>query len=218
MAQQPGPGFLDELALEPQRGTESDFRLLKPFEFRDANGRRWRVPTGTVVNGASIPRWLWPLVGHPWSGDVREASVIHDHFCETKSRTWQDVHRAFHDALIANGVSPAKARLLYAAVYRFGPRWSDTPRNFQACTRAAARMKNVRLRDVTAMCADPHPGEAHIEWTPPEDRDALTSLEQLVARGAGIAEIESAADAALAKTPLAASAEAYGLLSKGGRP
>lgn len=105
-------------------GPDRDVRLLEPFSFRDRRGDRWRVPQGSVVDGASIPRVAWTLVGSPFVGDHRRASVVHDYFCATKSRPWRAVHRMFHDALLASGTPPLRAKALYAAVYGGGPRWS----------------------------------------------------------------------------------------------
>ena len=53
--------------------------LLQPFSYTDPNHQYWHVPKGESVDGASIPRWLWILIGAPYVGDYREASVIHDY-------------------------------------------------------------------------------------------------------------------------------------------
>lgn len=98
-------------------------QLTESFAFTDALGRVWEVPKGTIVDGASIPRVLWTIVGAPFAGKYRKASVIHDYFCETMSRPWQDVHKAFFDAQLAEGNSEYHAKLLYGGVYAWGPRW-----------------------------------------------------------------------------------------------
>lgn len=97
--------------------------LVQDFSFRDAAGQDWFVPKGTVVDGASIPQPFWPFVGGPFEGKFRNASIIHDHYCVTRSRPWRAVHRVFYDGMIAGGVDTAKAKLMYFAVYKFGPRW-----------------------------------------------------------------------------------------------
>ena len=51
------------------------------------------------------------------------ASVIHDVACDEKKRPWKEVHKVFHYAMLASGVSPDRANLMYNAVYDFGPRW-----------------------------------------------------------------------------------------------
>ena len=97
--------------------------LLQDFGFVDALERKWVVPKGWVVDGASIPQPLWAFVGGPFSGKYRDASVIHDYFCDVRRRPWDEVHQLFYDAMRVSGVSPLKAKLMYLAVYRFGPRW-----------------------------------------------------------------------------------------------
>lgn len=101
-------------------------RLLAPFAYVDPNGLRWTVPAGVIVDGASIPRILWGPIGGPWEGLYRNASVIHDYFCDVRSRSWQATHRVFHDAMKTSEVSPIQANYMYFAVRKFGPRWSNT--------------------------------------------------------------------------------------------
>ncbi len=36
---------------------------------------------------------------------------------------WKAVHKVFLDGMLARGVDNTQAKLLYLAVYRFGPRW-----------------------------------------------------------------------------------------------
>jgi Protein of unknown function (DUF1353) len=114
--------FPDELLVRVDRDGRH-LTLLSDFRFIDEAMRTWTAPAGTVVDGASIPRPLWSLIGGPLEGKYREASVIHDYYCVTKNRPWDQVHQVFYDAMLANGVSIAQATLMYLAVYRFGPRW-----------------------------------------------------------------------------------------------
>ena len=98
--------------------------LLRAFTFTDSAGTVWSAPTGAVVDGASIPRVFWSIVGGPYEGEYRDASIVHDHECMIRVHPWHDVHRMFYQACLAGGVRPLKARLMYAAVYLFGPRWT----------------------------------------------------------------------------------------------
>lgn len=102
-------------------------QLASKFGFKDVRGVTWNVPKGWEVDGASIPTPLWSFVGAPFSGKYRDASVIHDYFCDTKARPWQEVHRVFYEAMLARGVGKTKAKVMYLAVYRFGPRWNYQP-------------------------------------------------------------------------------------------
>lgn len=98
--------------------------LQQDFVYVDSSGVEWLAPKGAKVDGASIPPAAWPLIGGPFEGRYRNASVIHDVACQLKSRPWQAVHRVFYDAMLLSGVSSLKARTMYAAVLIGGPKWS----------------------------------------------------------------------------------------------
>ena len=61
---------------------DRNMEILERFSFVDPKGREWVAPAGTVVNGASIPRALWTVVGSPYTGDYRRASIVHDKACD----------------------------------------------------------------------------------------------------------------------------------------
>jgi hypothetical protein len=97
--------------------------LREDFWYVDSQNRRWHAPAGSVVNGASIPAAFWTLIGGPFEGQYRNASVVHDVGCEEMTASWEDVHRMFYDACRCGGVDESTAKTLYYAVYHFGPRW-----------------------------------------------------------------------------------------------
>ena len=100
-----------------------NMELVRPFKYIDSRGVTWPVPAGTRVDGASIPSAFWSIIGAPYTGRYREASVIHDYYCEARSRHWKAVHKVFLDGMLTRGVDKIQAHLMYLAVYRFGPRW-----------------------------------------------------------------------------------------------
>ena len=77
----------------------------------------------TIVDGASIPEAFWSFIGGPFEGKYRNASVVHDFYCDTRTETWEDVHMVFYNGMRAAGVDPITAKIMYSAVYNFGPRW-----------------------------------------------------------------------------------------------
>ena len=101
--------------------------LLKPFGYRDASGVEWHVPAGFISDGASIPDWLWALLGGPYSGPYRDAAVIHDYYCREKTRSWEVVHRVFLEAALTRGTAEVLANTMYAGILLGGPRW-DAPK------------------------------------------------------------------------------------------
>jgi hypothetical protein len=100
--------------------------LLEDFSFVDAANLKWTAKKGSKVDGASIPQVLWSA-GGPYEGKYRDASVIHDVYCDEtpKSKTWRAVHRVFYDGMLVSGVDPSRALFMYGAVFRHGPRWPD---------------------------------------------------------------------------------------------
>jgi hypothetical protein len=96
---------------------------INAIGFWDKTGRQWEVRPGYQTDGASIPRALWSIIGSPYTGKYLPAAIIHDFYCELKSRDWEDVHRVFLEGMLANGVDSTQAKIMYYAVYRFGPRW-----------------------------------------------------------------------------------------------
>lgn len=89
----PGPfghfvGTVKTEWIEPDR----KMRLLDDFSYVDSRGTVWAAPKGSVVDGASIPQVLWSVVGSPYTGEYRNASVVHDVACVKRDKPWQDVH------------------------------------------------------------------------------------------------------------------------------
>lgn len=99
------------------------FKLESEFRFKDPNGLLWVTPASKEVDGASIPQTFWSFIGGPFEGEYINASVIHDHYCDVKSRTAHDTHRAFYYGMRAAKVSDWKAKFMYWAVATFGPDW-----------------------------------------------------------------------------------------------
>lgn len=100
-------------------------QLTEDFQYIAPDDTTWDAPAGWIVDGASIPQWAWSIIGSPFEGAYRKASVIHDVACDRRERPWKAVHRAFYTAMLAAGTDPIKARIMYAAVYYGGPRWSS---------------------------------------------------------------------------------------------
>lgn len=131
-------GEWGEFSEGPDTTWLSDHRsmlLLNDFKYVGPDSTVWIAPKGSKVDGASIPGFAWSIIGGPFEGAYRKASVIHDVACDKRSKPWQDVHRAFYTAMRAEGTNPIKAKIMYAAVYHFGPRWGvDRTYTFSSIT------------------------------------------------------------------------------------
>ena len=135
-----------------EAGSDRHMRLLEEFWFRDPDGRVWTTPADYWIDGASIPRALWTLVGSPYTGDYRRASVVHDKACDEAvgdPTARRAADRMFYHACRAGGCAVIEATLLYIGV-RIGaltlrvPAWqeastTDGPRTQPVIGRRSAR-------------------------------------------------------------------------------
>lgn len=115
--------FQGKVVLEAIGKANREFIVREPLIYIDRNGTRWEVPIGTVSDGASVPRAFWsifPAVG----GRHLKAAVVHDRYCVTRDREWRAVHSMFYEAMLASEVDAISAKIMYMAVFAFGPRWA----------------------------------------------------------------------------------------------
>ena len=97
--------------------------LLNELRYTDPYGQVWVAPAGSRVNGASIPRAFWTIIGAPFEGKYRKASVLHDVAYEQQLRPWQDADRMFYNAMRCSGVGVLTAKTMYYALVRHGRHW-----------------------------------------------------------------------------------------------
>jgi hypothetical protein len=109
--------------IKTEWGKARDMRLLDDVKYIAPDKTEWIAKAGEKIDGASIPKTFWSILGGPYEGAYRDASVLHDVECDRREKPWQDVHYMFYTAMRSAGVSERQAKIMYAAVYRFGPRW-----------------------------------------------------------------------------------------------
>src|SRR6267143_2058901 len=83
--------------------------LLSELRYTDPQGVVWIAPAGSQVDGASIPRSLWTLMGGPFEGKYRNASVLHDVAYEQRNRPPDVYDRMFYNAMRCSRVSGGSA-------------------------------------------------------------------------------------------------------------
>jgi hypothetical protein len=111
---------------EPETRWNPDGRsmtLLSELRYTDPYGLVWVAPAGSTVDGASIPRSLWSVMGGPFEGKYRNASVLHDAAYDQRNRPWQDCDRMLYNAMRCSGVGAVEAKTMFYALYRFGHHW-----------------------------------------------------------------------------------------------
>lgn len=85
-------------------------------------GEFYHVPAGTVTDGASIPRALWLVCGHPMEVPRLYAALVHDYLYAggDPEATRKDADDLYRDLCIALGVAKFRAFVEWAALRAFG--------------------------------------------------------------------------------------------------
>jgi Protein of unknown function (DUF1353) len=176
-------GRFEALPIEASWGSDGrTMKVLKPFAFIDKSNVRWSVPSGTETDGASIPRQFWTIMGGPFEGSYRDAAVVHDRYCDLRTRRWEDTHAMFYDAMLATGVGSTRAWLMYKAVERFGPRWPE-PVVPEGCRLPDGRIDYIRCTQNTTKQGD--------KWFPELNKAELEKFLTEVAPRADAKDIEA---------------------------
>lgn len=101
-----------------EQGRDRNMELLEDFAFIENSGKEWRAKAGEIIDGASIPRAFWTIVGAPYAGDYRRASILHD-VAVRASTGWRSRRRAdkmFYRACRTGGCSRRDSIILYIGV------------------------------------------------------------------------------------------------------
>lgn len=87
------------------------------------------IPAGFETNLASIPRLLWPVIGHPAQAEFVEAATVHDWLCVVAERTGSYAARVYGDGVFRwllsqnRNVGRCREIAMYLAV-RFNGWWT----------------------------------------------------------------------------------------------
>jgi hypothetical protein len=159
-------------------------KLLEDFVYLDPRGRAWTTSRNTVVDGASIPKAFWTITGGPFEGKYRNASIVHDEACVKMTESWQNVHLMFYEACRCGGVPEYQAKLLYAAVFHFGPKWK-----FKPLMETRVRIGSDGKEDVITVTKNVADVERWTEDPPDEVRDKLEAF--IKGKNPSLADIQS---------------------------
>ena len=100
-------------------------KLLSDFGFQDPAGKKWIAQKGAELDGSSFTPLFEQMVGLPFVGEHRRASVLHDYYSRQLTESWRDVRRMYYAALLAEGLSESEAKTTYAVLYGAGMRWEQ---------------------------------------------------------------------------------------------
>ena len=176
-------------------GRDRKMQLLKSFTFFNSQGQDWTAPQAYVIDGASIPRALWSMVGSPYCGYYRRASIVHDWACDQavgNPAARKRADRMFYEACRAGGCSPFEAMVMYLGV-RIGA-WTSRS--------AFAETALAETDDAPQLELDPE-GRQLVEMfqgigaqLPDDPPDDAAAVEQLVAEAGTVYFAQRAAVAA----------------------
>ena len=105
---------------------DRDMNMVEDFWYRLGEDQ-WDAKKNKTIDGASIPQPLWSLVGSPYTGDYRRASIVHDIACDeagTDHEKRRAADRMFYHACRAGGCGVGQSILLYVGV-RIGAWWKE---------------------------------------------------------------------------------------------
>ncbi len=103
--------------------------LLKPFRYIANDGREWVAPKGAILNGATIPKPLWSIIGSPYVGPYRKSSIVHDYFVgegnnpDVSESDRRKADKMFYEACRHEGCTKREAVIMYIGV-SIGTWWS----------------------------------------------------------------------------------------------
>lgn len=99
----------DKLVISPL----NDGRYVVYEDYKD-------IPVGFITDGASIPRFLWRVIDHPFQSDYIEVYVEHDHDYAVGKIQRKEADQKMLNGLKAKGMGYFKRYTIYWAVRLFG--------------------------------------------------------------------------------------------------
>jgi tetratricopeptide (TPR) repeat protein len=201
---------------------DSSFKELagEDLTFHDANGETWTAPVGTLTDGATVPRMALGVTDGRFQREFLKAAVVHDAYCQQEnhdrcpqfhSRPWPKVHEMFYAACLAGGTPELKARVMFAAVSWFGPRWNDPDSEGRQVDAGLAMMGFAGARqwikdarpDIAAIAADTRQREQEIAGIAAAQFEALAAIDahDPEKAEASLRAADTAIAAGLAKSP-----------------
>lgn len=96
-----------------------DWYTDEKLEYITDNDVRIIVPEDFKTDGATLPRFFWRVVGHPFAEYLR-AAVLHDRLYATKRFSRKVADKIFLEAMKSDNVNIIKRKIIYWAVRLFG--------------------------------------------------------------------------------------------------
>src|SRR5690606_24029390 len=78
---------------------KNGYKIVGDYEVYISEGHTFTIPDGYFTDGASIPRWFWPVFGHPMTGGYLIAAVVHDILCDEAKAKRDYALRVYADGI-----------------------------------------------------------------------------------------------------------------------
>jgi hypothetical protein len=108
--------FTGPFITEDLPGGEDVWKIVVSYAFIDQDGRWYIVPAGTITDGASIPKGLWIVAGHPRETDIGQAAGVHDIDYRLGNGTRKECDQRLIRGMKVLGASWWKRQAVYAGI------------------------------------------------------------------------------------------------------
>lgn len=108
--------------LDIRKLEKGKFLLLETFEYHvgsEESSEVIVVEKGSISDGATIPRFLWSIIGHPMD-DYAQAAFVHDKLYTEKFYSRKRCDQIFLEGMAVLKVVLWKRRIMYRALRIFG--------------------------------------------------------------------------------------------------
>lgn len=112
--------------------------LLEDLVYTNSDGEVFIAHAGEWIDGASIPKIFWSLVGSPMTGRYVPAAVIHDALYKTIGMLKGRADNVLYEAMLELNEDRAIADIIYKAVQLGGQSSFDADQALGAARAASA--------------------------------------------------------------------------------
>jgi len=116
-------GFTDTVAMKQTQIGADVWQLTEDLVYYvgfEGSDEKIIVPKGFQSDGASVPRIVWPIVGHPFQGDYCAAAWIHDWIYGTHIYQRKPGDEIFLEGMEVLGCWWWKRNVMWCSVRQFG--------------------------------------------------------------------------------------------------
>lgn len=126
--------------------TDQLYEVVRPYTIEGRGGWAVLINDGFRFDGASIPRFFWRVIGHPFTGLTLPAALIHDALYATHLLPRVDADQMFLQLMLTNNVQPWRAHTMHRAVRMFGKSpWNRLAEHERSQARLYVRIVNPQI-------------------------------------------------------------------------